>query len=121
MEKKLIYVPYLEGSDIVSAKKINPNILQGKSAVIMLQGDFCGYCTMAKPEFQSFFNDMKDKIFIGTIQIDGGSSDKEANQKLQIPTQGVPAYLGFDKNGNFVKIHEGKRDSSSLKQFAMSL
>jgi hypothetical protein len=55
--------------------------------------------------------------------MDGDENDKIASQKLSKVNdqRGVPAYLGFDKNGKFVSVHRGNRDISSLLSFAKQL
>ncbi len=115
-------VMYLEHGDI-SSNGLASYVGQGKPVVLMVQGNFCGYCTQAKPAFQKFAQDVNGKAVAASITIDGGSSDKKAYEEYKNFNKepGVPAYLGFDKNGQFVKIHSGGRDANALAAFAQSL
>lgn len=119
--KYLVRVPYLEGIDINDDGSLKPHVGNGKPVIVFVQGLFCGYCTQAKPDFQSF---CKNPNVVGaTVQIDGGPSEKDANAKLKKvnTSKGVPAYLGFGKQGEFKGVHTGGRDASSLSAFAASL
>lgn len=119
----LINVPYLQGPDINADGSLTPEVGKGKPVVIMMQGDFCGYCTQAKPDFQKFANESKN-VQACTVQIDDQDpSGKEAGVKLKVINQapGVPAYLGFGANGRYKASHNGGRDFASLMAFASSL
>jgi hypothetical protein len=115
-------IRYLEGSDINADGSLKPYVCQGKPVVMMLQGNFCGYCTKAKPDFLDFARRARN-CSCCTVQIDGGPGDKLANKYISsvYKGQGVPAYLGFDANGQFVTAHNGGRDADSLQAFADSL
>lgn len=116
MSKFLEKIPYLEDSDINDDGTLKPIVTKGKPVLIMIQGNFCGYCTKAKPEFQKL-RDVSD-FTIATVQIDAGETDKKANAKLSkvASSQGVPAYACFNSSGKFVKMHNGGRDADSLKK-----
>ena len=90
----------------------------------MAQGNFCGYCTKAKPAFQELANENKGKILCLTIQSDGKEpGEAELSKKLNkfFPTlRGFPSYFGY-KGGKFIKEHSGGRDKDALQKFAMSL
>ena len=118
MSKILVNIPYLEGSDVNDDGSINLN----GTVVLMIQGNFCGYCTQAKPAFQNLSKSLPNGIICATVQMDGQESDKEASRKLSVVNKspGVPSFLGF-KNGKFVKMHTGGRDEASLLAFAQSL
>ena len=122
MDKLLIGVAYIEDSDLNPDASLKPHVNNGKPTVMMMQGNFCRYCTNAKPDFQKLAQSMPD-IAVVTVQTDGGPSDKKASQILSAVNKspGVPAFLGFNKDGKFVKAHNGSRDLSSLQQFAKSL
>lgn len=122
MSTKLIGIPYLEGSDVNADGSLSPNVGKGKPVLVMVQGNFCGYCTKAKPAFQELANALKNVVCC-TVQTDGGPSDKEANAKLSVVNKspGVPAFLGFNSQGKFMASHNGNRDVASLKAFADSL
>ena len=94
--------------------------------LVMVQGDFCGYCTKSKPDFKKIAREFgsttinQNSVVFATIKIDGKKSESELSAKLpQITGQdlkGVPVYLLF-VNGKFVAIHNGGRDAESLKKF----
>lgn len=116
-------VAYLENEDFdhEGNLKIDTN---GKPVCIMLQGTFCGYCTQMKPEYHKFARALGDKVFMATILIDGNDSEKQLNKRLSsfIPDyQGVPIVLGYDKNGKYVKTHDGDRTAKALASFAQTL
>ena len=116
-------VAYLENTDFDSRGKLKPYVGNGKPVLIMAQGNFCGYCTQAKPVYEKLAASTNNGVY-ATILIDGEQSEKEASNFLKIwdPNyRGVPAYFGFDKSGNFKKVHQGGRDSGSLETFLKSL
>lgn len=116
--KYMTNVPYLEVSDF-NGTMLKQNVNQGKPAVIMVQSLGCGHCSQAKPTFAQFAQSNQN-VFGGTIQID---SDPQLGQLVakiaQIP--GVPVYFGFNRSGQFVRVHQGGRDLASLNAFANSL
>lgn len=118
----LIRIPYLEGNNIAADGSLDPSVTQGKPVVVMVQGNFCPHCTVAKPMFQEFAR-LTPSVQAATVQTDGGPTDREAAKNLsKVNTSpGVPAFLGFNKDGKFVAIHSGGRDVSSLQKFAQSL
>lgn len=121
MNKILIDIPYLESVDILPDGSLKESVGKGKATVVMLQGNFCGYCTQAKPGFQTI---SKNPIFtVATVQTDGDEGDRAVATLLGKfnSSGGVPAFLGFDKSGRFVKQHQGNRDPDSLIQFGKSL
>lgn len=121
MSKFLDYpIGYLQVSDFNSDGKLtNPLIPNDKNVLIMVQGNFCGYCTQAKAAFQDLANE--GKILCMTIQADGTEKgEKELGQ--MIPSidksfRGYPHYILY-RNGNYVATHDGGRDKKSLEQFA---
>ena len=115
-------VRYLEIEDFTPDGNLKSYVNQGRPAVIMAQGDFCGYCTQAKPAFQKFASE--SKVIACTIKIDGDASEKEAAKflkKWDSSYRGVPHYTGFDSSGRMLKIHTGNRDFNSITKFASSL
>lgn len=121
MEKILVNIPYLEGSDVLPDGSLKPTVGKGRPVVVMLQGNFCGYCTQSKPAFQAIANN--PFFAVATVQTDGGEADRSASAVLGKfnSSGGVPAFLGFDKDGKFKVQHQGSRDSESLMQFGKSL
>jgi thiol-disulfide isomerase/thioredoxin len=122
MDKILINIPYLEDSDINPDASLKPSVCKGKPVLLMVQGNFCGYCTKAKPAFQKCVQMVPEVVF-ATVQTDGSPSERKASQMLSAVNKspGVPAYLGFDKNGKFVGIHNRGRDVQDLKAFCQTL
>ena len=120
--KFMVGVPYLEDSDINPDASLKSHVNNGRAVVMMVQGNFCPHCNNAKPAFQQLAQSMPN-IAVVTVQTDGGPSDKKAAQMLSAVNKspGVPAFLGFSREGKFVKTHSGNRDLESLKQFASSL
>lgn len=118
---KLFEIAYLEGDDVNADGSLKSHVGNGKPVLVMVQGNFCGYCTRAKPDFQKLLN---NGVFaVATVQTDGSGSDQVAASKLSKVNKspGVPSFIGFDKDGKFVKSHNGGRDSQSLMNFGKSL
>jgi thiol-disulfide isomerase/thioredoxin len=101
---------------------INPDIPKNKIVIIMIQANFCGYCTQAKPAFQEF---AKNKNVIAlTIQGDGNEKgEKELSailNKIDPTFRGFPSYVAY-KNGKYLKSHNGGRSAKDLEMFVKSL
>ena len=120
--KFMVGVPYLEDSDINPDSSLKSHVNNGKPVVMMVYGSFCPHCKNAMPAYQQLASALPNFAVV-TVQTDGGPSDKKAAQALSAVNKspGVPSFLGFNKQGKFVKIHSGGRDLEALKQFAMSL
>ena len=93
--------------------------------VVMVQGDFCGFCNEIKPLFARLSkahrsNVLGKGIVLATIKIDGSESEKRLKSRLPAIVgeglSGVPAFLLFDK-GRFVKIYKGDRSEADFKRF----
>ena len=121
MKDRLHNIGYLENSDINDDGNIKSN---GKPTLLFYYGSFCGYCTQASPEIQNL-SITDNTINVKCLLIDGGDSEKDASKHMTKSwdknSRGVPAYLGFDKNGKFKSIHKGGRDIQSLKNFCKTL
>ena len=118
-------VAYLTDSDFDNnGNLINKKIPTDIPVIIMVQANFCGYCSHAKPAFQEFAIKNEKKVFCATIQGDGNQpGEKEAMQKIKKidPSfRGYPTYLGF-KNGKFIKVHNGGRNVDDLDKFLKTL
>jgi thiol-disulfide isomerase/thioredoxin len=112
-------VAYLQNDDFdKKGNLINSSIPKNKPVIIMIQANFCGYCTKSKPDFQNFADKNSGKYFFATIQGDGTQpGEKELGERLEIihpKFRGFPSYVGY-KNGKFIKVHEGGRDEKSLE------
>lgn len=116
-------VAYIEVDDINPDGTLKPYVGNGKPVIMMCQGNFCGYCTQAKPAFEKLAKQLKN-VVCATILTDGEESEKEAAKfikKWNSAHRGVPDYLGFDANGKFKKIHSGGRDCEALTSFCNNL
>lgn len=119
MSKIMDEVPYLEGTDINPDGSLKEHVTKGKPTIVMLQGNYCGYCTQAKPAYMQLAASTPS-VSVVTVQIDGPPSDQAAGKmltKLDPGYKGVPHYLGFDKSGKFLRAHNGGRDVASLQAF----
>jgi thiol-disulfide isomerase/thioredoxin len=116
-------VAYLEIDDFNKNGTLKPYVNQGFPVVVMVQAGYCGYCTKAKPDFQQFAK-MKLPVVAACIVSDGSDSEKQAAsivKQLDPSYQGVPHYMGFDKNGKFIKPHNGNRKTYDLIEFAKTI
>jgi len=116
-------IAYLTINDFDSNGNIvNPKLKNGK-VIIMIQANFCGYCTIAKPAFQELANQNQSNFICVTIQGDGKETgEKELNdmiKKIDPTFRGFPGYVGY-KNGKYVKSHSGGRSVQELENFANS-
>jgi thiol-disulfide isomerase/thioredoxin len=120
--KFMVGVPYLEDSDINPDASLKAHVNNGKPVVMMIYGLFCPHCKKAMPAYEQLANSLPN-VTVVAVQTDGGPNDKKAAQMLSAVNKspGVPTFLGFNKEGKFVKTHNGGRDLEALKQFAQSL
>lgn len=115
-------VAYLVDSDFdVNGNLVNPKIPKDIPVLLMVQANFCGHCTHAKPAFQELAENNKGTIFAATIQGDGNEpGESELSKRISeiVPDfRGFPEYALF-KNGKFLKKHEGGRSVNDLVKFA---
>jgi thiol-disulfide isomerase/thioredoxin len=116
-DKLLKNIPYLEEADLTEEGHLQPSLMKAlgnKPVLLMVQGNFCGWCTIAKPEFQKLCDQPDFKCL--TIQIDDGKSGDKAAQKVNKvhASRGVPTFLIFGKDGKFSNAHDGERKADSL-------
>ena len=116
-------IAYLVDSDFDdNGNIINPQIPTDIPVLVMIQANFCGHCTTAKPAFQKLAEQNKGKIFAATIQGDGketGESQLSRRLSSIVPGfRGFPEYVLF-KNGKRIK-HEGGRSKDDLENFAFN-
>lgn len=114
-------IAYLVDSDLdQEGNLINPDIPKDKPVIIMIQANFCGHCTKAKPEFQKFAEKNKGKVFAATIQGDGKEKgEPELSKRLSniFPDfRGFPEYVKYN-NGKFEGTHDGGRSVEDLEKF----
>ena len=117
-------IAYLIDSDIDAKGDLcNPQIPKDKPVLLMIQADFCGHCTKAKPAYQEFAEKNSGKVFVATIQADGDQKgEKELGQrieKIDSSFQGFPHYMLYDRNRKRF-THNGGRDVASLQKFVNS-
>jgi thiol-disulfide isomerase/thioredoxin len=115
-------VAYLTNGDISDEGKL---VSQNKPALIMLQANFCGFCTVAKPAFQQVADEYTKKgLFCATIQGDGKEPDEPVSmvkiKKMCPQFKGYPTYVGRRVGGDWIE-HQGGRDVESITKFADSL
>jgi len=121
---KYLYKPvaYLQASDFDSqGNLINPEIPKNVPVVVMVQGNFCGYCTQAKPAFQQFAEQNNGRVFCATIQGDGQEEgEPELQKKLSKfydDFQGYPHYVLY-RGGKRVPKQIKGRGVGELNEFA---
>lgn len=122
MSKFLVNIPYLEGKDINPDATLKSYVGKGKPVMLLVYASYCHFCKDVMPAVQQLAKEAKN-FGVVTIQSDAGPADKEAAKAIsKVNTSpGVPAFLGFDKSGKFVKMHSGGRDIQALIAFANSL
>lgn len=113
-------LPHLDNSDFSSNGDLIRN--KGKVGVVMMQGNFCGFCTTNKGFFQQFFDNHKDQYFIATLEVD---SDRAAQLMSRIKKvvknySGVPFYLLYSPSGRLLMAHTAPRSYEELVKYAES-
>lgn len=98
-------IHYLQDSDFNSKGMLcNEKIPKDKPVLIMLQANFCSWCTKAKPDFQKFAEKYKDQVFCATIQGDG---EEEGEEKLKDRIETIfPNFSGYP---DYYLFYDGKR------------
>lgn len=119
-------VIYLEEDDFNTNLQIPA--LQGLS-ILMVQGDYCGYCTQMKPMFQELANNLgRQGINFVTIQVDSQypseqifKSPEFVNGFLQTSLPGVP-YMVKLYDGQVLpnSQFEGDRNIKSIHEWILS-
>lgn len=125
---------YLENTDfnqnyIITTDVTNP--LSGYPyfsglTVVMVQGNYCGYCTKLKPTFQQVADELASQgVDFATIQID---SDQVGEQVFKTdalakilgqPLEGVPMLVKFYQ-GKVVDVYSGPHEYATIKQWIMA-
>ena len=118
-------VAYLVDTDFdADGNLINAEIPKDKPVFIMVQAEFCGHCTHAKPDFQKLADSNVGKIFTATIQGDGTEKgEAELSAKL---SNFFPGFRGFPEyvlyyGGKFKEKYEGGRSFEDLQKYINSL
>lgn len=113
-------VGYLQVTDFdASGNLVNAQLPKDRNILLMIQANFCGFCTQAKPAFQDLANE--GEILCMTIQADGEEKgEKELGQmldKLDSSFRGFPHYVLY-RGGKRIATHDGGRSKEELKAFA---
>ena len=113
-------ISYLDINDFDdNGNIINPMILIGNKPIfIMLQANFCGFCKMAKPDFQKFAESTK-RFFCATIQADSKNPDvvnlQPKMDKIYPNLVGFPSYIIFYQDKKI--IYSGGRSFNDFQKF----
>jgi thiol-disulfide isomerase/thioredoxin len=102
-------VAYLEPDDFTASGNLKN--VKNKTCVVMVQATWCGACTSAKPEFQSFA-ELADDVLCLTIEDDGEDPKREHMlglvKKLKPSFEGFPDYLLFENGKCVPKTIKGR-------------
>jgi len=87
----------------------------------MVQANFCGHCTSAKPHFQKFA-EKKNKPNVVCLAIEGDDDTPETEKLLNIVKKLKPSFGGFPdyllfKNNKFVQKEINGRTEEALEEF----
>lgn len=111
-------VIYLESKDFTASGNLK-HVFDNKPCVIMVQANYCGHCTTAKPQFQKFAEKNKNVVCL-TIQGDGDEPDVKKLvtliTKIKPSFKGYPDYFLY-KAGKFVEKEIEGRTEESLEEF----
>ncbi len=112
-------VIYLESKDFTPSG--NLKYFKDKTCVIMVQANYCGHCTAAKPDFQKFAEKNKSIICL-TIQGDEEEEELDIEKLMKLVTKIKPSFQGFPdyllyKKGKFVPKEINGRTQDSLVEF----
>ena len=111
-------VAFLEDDDIDQQGHLRIGDTE-KNVMVMIMGDFCGYCTKAAPVYHEFALKHGNDAFMTAVLIDGEETEKKLGQRLRhlIPNyQGVPMFVLF-KDGKYTATHDGPRTVEGLESF----
>ena len=131
--KELFYIGHLENNDFKNNGQIKIENIKSenndgfglnsdkhKKILLMIQANFCGHCTTAKPAFIEFNNE-NDDICCLTVR---GDDERESVKKLMsrinniIPDfRGFPHYVLYDKNGKIIQKELKDRSKKGLEEF----
>ena len=115
-------IAYLQDFDFnAKGDLVNPNIPKDKPVIIMIQANFCGHCTVAKPAFSQFASKNNGRVFCATIQGDGQvEGESELGKRLEVIHPGFRGFPGYVKYQNCMRssVHNGGREVADLERFA---
>lgn len=119
-KEKMQGVAYLENSDFTDDGKLK--ISSDKTVMIYIFGSFCHFCSEMKPELMKAIPQLKNKVNIATIQLDGDGDEKELGKRIGkfVPNfRGVPMIVFF-KNGKYAATYEGPRKADDIVKYVYS-
>jgi thiol-disulfide isomerase/thioredoxin len=115
-------VIYLEDDDFSNDGKFLHDT--DKHVIILIQANYCGYCTQIKPAYKELAKNLGKKFVFCTVQMDGnekGASLLADKLRNFIPNfNGVPMVVSY-KNNRFNKEYQGDRSLISMTAFCESL
>lgn len=99
-------VVFLENGDFINPGKFKYKLK--KPMVVMVGAKFCHFCRDMAPDFNIFALQNKKKILSAVVQADGSPDERELARQLSQYAKftGIPVFLIYDKNGNFIRIHK---------------
>lgn len=125
-----LYPPiiYLENDNFDSDNRLIPIVnpwnespMFDRVTIVMVQGDFCGFCTRMKPVFQEVANELYTHMDFATIQIDQkdrtGLIQKDTLQRiLKFDIPGVPVIVKIKKQDpqDIIDMYEGNHTVKEL-------
>lgn len=113
-------VHFLENKDFNNNMKFTQN-KEGKPMLLMIMGTFCGHCKESAPMYAKFALRNVDKVMCTGLIIDSSPDEKQLSSRIKsqlVPQlEGIPAFLLFDKNGNYITMYEGPRTVEGLEEF----
>lgn len=114
-------IVYLQRSDFDSNGKLIHQYFKNKKTLVMLQANYCGFCTKAKPDFIRAAKILNNKVVFATAQLDGSvDGEKEIEEilyKIKPGFQGFPDYVLFENGIPRKDNGPDGRDVNSLIKF----
>lgn len=109
-------VGFLEPTDFISPSKFR-HALNGRLMIVMVGASFCGYCTEAAPDFNTFALENKQRVFCSVVPADGTPGQQILARDLGTlgKFQSIPTFLLYDRNGNFIKVHKERSKDSFIR------
>jgi thiol-disulfide isomerase/thioredoxin len=114
-------VAYLELTDFDPASgMLVGEEFDKKYTLVMIQANYCGACTVSKPEFQKLADQKNLPFILATVQLDG---EKESERqvasildKIYPNLSGIPSYILFGNNKK-IKYTGTSRTAEDLYKF----
>jgi thiol-disulfide isomerase/thioredoxin len=131
-------VYYLEDGDFDANYNLNTPVIDPRTklpffagtTIVLVQGNFCGFCTKFKPAFQQVADDLTHAgypIEFATIQIDSENPSEQSFKNQQVmesilrhPMKGVPTVVKFNE-GQLVDVFSGNNTYDDLKHWSIGM